>query len=404
MLEGKKIVLGVTGGIASYKACDLTSKLVQAGAEVKVMMTNSAQEFVQPLTFQALSRNPVYIDTFTEPNPERIAHIDIADWADACVIAPATANVLAKLAHGLADDMVTTTMLATTAPVFIAPAMNINMYNHPAVQNNMEKLQEFGYHFLDSTAGYLACGWVGKGRMAEPLDIVQALKTFFIEKDSFWSGKKVLITAGPTQEQLDPVRYFTNYSSGKMGYAIAETAVEKGADVTLVSGPTSLKPPIGVKLIKVHSAWEMLQATKEAFKTAEVTIKSAAVADYTPSITYAQKHKKKDDQWVVELEPTIDILKTLGSMKTDNQLLVGFAAESENVEHYAKAKLVKKNLDLIVANDISAEGAGFDGDTNIISIYDRLDGERSYPLASKKQMAQHILTAIKDFAKEPHNE
>lgn len=404
MLEGKKIVLGVTGGIASYKACDLTSKMVQAGAEVKVMMTNSAQEFVQPLTFQALSRNPVYIDTFTEPNPERIAHIDIADWADACVIAPATANVLAKLAHGLADDMVTTTMLATTAPVFIAPAMNINMYNHPAVQSNMEKLQDFGYHFLDATAGYLACGWVGKGRMAEPLDIVQALKAFFVEKDSYWSGKKVLITAGPTQEQLDPVRYFTNYSSGKMGYAIAETAMEQGADVTLVSGPTSLEPIVGVNLIKVNSAEEMLQATTEAFKTADVTIKSAAVADYTPSITYAQKHKKKEDQWVIELEPTTDILKTLGTTKTNDQLLVGFAAESENIEHYAKAKLAKKNLDLIVANDISAEGAGFNGDTNIISIYDRLGGEQAYPLGSKKEMAQHILSAIKDFAKEPHNE
>ena len=400
MLEGKKILLGVTGGIASYKACDLTSKLVQAGAEVKVMMTKSAQEFVQPLTFQALSRNPVYVDTFTEPNPEKIAHIDLADWADVCLIAPATANVMAKLANGLADDMVTTTVLATLAPVYIAPAMNINMYNHPAVQENMQKLDTFGYQLLDSTAGYLACGWIGKGRMAEPVDIINVLQARFAQKEPFWSGKKVLITAGPTREPIDPVRYFSNYSSGKMGFALAEAAVEKGAEVVLVTGPTHLEPPAGVTIKQVNSAEEMFQQVTEQFQSAEVTIKAAAVADYHPTITYSQKHKKKQDQWMVELEPTKDILMKLGSTKTADQLLIGFAAESERVAEYAKGKLKKKNLDLIVANDISAEGAGFDGDTNIISIFDREGGEQSFPLASKKQAANHILETIKSFALE----
>ena len=371
MLKGKKILLGVTGGIASYKACDLTSKLVQAGAEVKVMMTKSAQEFVQPLTFQALSRNPVYVDTFTEPNPEKIAHIDIADWADLCIVAPATANVIGKLANGLADDMVTTTLLATLAPVYIAPAMNINMYNHPAVQENIQKLDTFGYQLLDAEAGYLACGWIGKGRMAEPKDIVNVLQAHFTEKDPFWMDKKVLITAGPTREAIDPVRYFSNYSSGKMGYALAQAAIEKGAKVTLVTGPTNLDPPAGVTLKQVTTAEEMYNEVINQFAMSDITIKSAAVADYRPAYTYAQKHKKKQDQWSVELEATKDILMELGSQKTTDQLLIGFAAESENVEDYAKGKLAKKQLDLIVANDISAKGAGFDGDTNIISIYDR---------------------------------
>ena len=400
MLKGKKILLGVTGGIASYKACDLTSKLVQAGAEVKVMMTKSAQEFVQPLTFQALSRNPVYVDTFTEPNPEKIAHIDIADWADLCIVAPATANVIGKLANGLADDMVTTTLLATLAPVYIAPAMNINMYNHPAVQENIQKLDTFGYQLLDAEAGYLACGWIGKGRMAEPKDIVNVLQAHFTEKDPFWMDKKVLITAGPTREAIDPVRYFSNYSSGKMGYALAQAAVEKGAKVTLVTGPTNLDPPAGVTLKQVTTAEEMYNEVINQFAMSDITIKSAAVADYRPAYTYAQKHKKKQDQWSVELEATKDILMELGSQKTTDQLLIGFAAESENVEDYAKGKLAKKQLDLIVANDISAKGAGFDGDTNIISIYDRKGGEQRFPLTSKNQAATHILDSIEAFKKE----
>ncbi|TSB46508.1 bifunctional phosphopantothenoylcysteine decarboxylase/phosphopantothenate--cysteine ligase CoaBC [Alkalicoccobacillus porphyridii] len=402
MLAGKKILLGVTGGIASYKACDLTSKLVQAGAEVKVMMTQSAQEFVKPLTFQALSRNPVYIDTFTEPDPEKIAHIDIADWADACVIAPATANMIAKLANGLADDMVSTTVLATLAPVYIAPAMNINMYNNPAVQENMKKLDSFGYQLFDSEAGYLACGWVGKGRMAEPKDILNVLQASFEEPDPFWKSKKVLITAGPTREAIDPVRYFSNHSSGKMGYAIAEAAAAKGAKVELVSGPTNLEPPPGVVIKQVITAEEMYDSVTASFSEADVTIKSAAVADYRPVETYNQKRKKNDEQWNVELESTKDILKTLGTQKTTDQILVGFAAESENVAYFAKDKLERKNLDLIVANDISADGAGFNHDTNVITIFNKHGQEQAFPMASKKQTAEHILEAIKSYTEEQH--
>ncbi|MCM3713142.1 bifunctional phosphopantothenoylcysteine decarboxylase/phosphopantothenate--cysteine ligase CoaBC [Alkalihalobacillus oceani] len=399
MLKGKKVLLAVSGGIAAFKAAALTSKLVQAGAEVKVMMTKSAQEFVTPLTFQALSRQPVYLDTFQEPDPTKIAHIEIADWADVVVIAPATANMIAKLAQGLADDLVTTTLLATKAPVYLAPAMNVNMYEHPAVSRNLETLQKDGYRLIEGEAGYLACGWTGRGRMAEP-DVFLAVldKHFAMLEQPRLKGKKVVVTAGPTQEKIDPVRYFTNHSSGKMGYAIAEQAQREGADVILISGPTALPCPKGVKRVAVETAQEMYEAVTGQFADADIVIKAAAVADYRPKEVFTEKRKKQPGEWAIEMERTIDILKTLGEQK-QSQLLVGFAAESEKVEEYAAKKLEAKNLDLIVANDISASGAGFKGDTNIITILTRDGKTKQYPLLSKQEAARRIFDELLDYMK-----
>src|SRR5699024_9360978 len=330
MVKNKNIVLAVTGGIAVYKACTLTSQLTQMGANVKVIMTESATKFVSPLTFQALSRNEVFIDTFIENTPENISHIDVADWADIVLIAPATANTISKLAQGIADDMVTTTLLATEAPVFIAPAMNVHMYAHPAVATNIKTLKEWGYTFIEPGAGYLACGYVGKGRMEEPEAIIHFLVTK--EQNSLpLLNKNVLISAGPTVEQIDPVRFFSNRSSGKMGYAIAEVAANLGATVTLVSGPVHEKTQNkNINIINVTSASEMAEAMKGNFNNQDIVIKAAAVADYRPKTIQDQKIKKLPGDWSIELERTEDILKSLGDMKT-NQYLVGFAAESNDV-------------------------------------------------------------------------
>lgn len=393
MVKGKNILLCVCGGVAAYKAAALTSKLVQAGANVKVVMTEGAQQFVTPLTFQSLSRNPVYVDTFTEPDPTKIAHIDIADWADVVLIAPATANTIAKLALGIADNMLLSTLLATTAPVYVAPAMNVNMYNNAAVLRNIKQLEEDGYRIVDGEEGYLACGWTGKGRMAEPETLLAILNRHFQKTSTVFKNKTFLITAGPTQERIDPVRYFTNRSSGKMGYALAEAARAFGADVILVSGPTHLKAPIGVTRIDVTSAQEMYEAVIEQFPHADVVIKAAAVADYRPKETFAQKRKKQPGNWAIEMERTIDILKTLG-MKKKSQFLVGFAAESEHVEQYAKQKLMEKNLDLIVANNITEEGAGFQGDTNVVTIIDKNEQISRYPLLTKRETAERIMEEI----------
>lgn len=393
MVKGKNILLCVCGGVAAYKAAALTSKLVQAGANVKVVMTEGAQQFVTPLTFQSLSRNPVYVDTFTEPDPTKIAHIDIADWADVVLIAPATANTIAKLALGIADNMLLSTLLATTAPVYVAPAMNVNMYNNAAVLRNIKQLEEDGYRIVDGEEGYLACGWTGKGRMAEPETLLAILNRHFQKTSTVFKNKTFLITAGPTQERIDPVRYFTNRSSGKMGYALAEAARAFGADVILVSGPTHLEAPIGVTRIDVTSAQEMYEAVIEQFPHADVVIKAAAVADYRPKETFAQKRKKQPGNWAIEMERTIDILKTLG-MKKKSQFLVGFAAESEHVEQYAKQKLMEKNLDLIVANNITEEGAGFQGDTNVVTIIDKNEQISRYPLLTKRETAERIMEEI----------
>lgn len=397
-LTGKTIILGVTGGIAAYKAAALTSKLTQAGAAVYVMMTENATRFVQPLTFQALSHLPVYTDVFQEPDPRVISHIDLADRADLAIIAPATANVIGKLAHGLADDMLTTTLLATKAPVMIAPAMNVNMYGHPAVLANMEKLTSYGYRFIEPGEGLLACGWVGKGRLAEPEEIVAVVQRFFAEPVATHdekldlAGQRVLITAGPTREKIDPVRYISNHSSGKMGYALAEAARDRGAEVVLVSGPTALARPRGVTFIPVESVQEMHDAVLGRFADSDIVIKAAAVSDYRPVASHAHKLKKTEGPFHLEMERAPDILQTIGQQKT-TQYLVGFAAETRDVSKYAREKLVRKNADMIVANDVLAEGAGMGTDTNIVTLVTKED-ELTLPIMSKREVADRIFDAI----------
>lgn len=400
MLNNKKILLCVTGGIAVYKAVALTSKLIQAGAEVKVILSYSALKFVTPLSFQALSRNFVYTDTFEEQNPKVIAHIDLADWADIAIVAPATANIIGKLANGIADDMITTTLLATIAPVWIAPAMNVHMFDHPAVQKNISTLFEMGYSFIEPNEGFLACGYVGKGRLEEPEKIVEVLSQFFgeVEKKDL-KGKKIIVTAGPTREKIDPVRYITNHSSGKMGYAIAEEAVKMGAEVYLISGPVNLKPPRGVHYVPVDSAENMYDAVIKRFDDVDIVIKTAAVADYRPKAPSDQKVKKQPGDQFLELERTQDILLELGKRK-EKQLLVGFAAETNNVEDYARSKLNKKNADMIIANNVLTEGAGFGTDTNIVTMYKRNGDPISLPLLPKKEVAQKILFEVVKMTKE----
>lgn len=400
MISGKKILLCVSGGIAVYKAAALTSKLVQAGAEVKVIMSHSAMEFVSPLTFQALSRNDVFFDTFDEKNAKVIAHIDLADWADLVLVAPATANVIGKLANGIADNMLTTTLLATTAKVWIAPAMNVHMYDNPAVQKNIQTLYNYGYEFIEPSEGFLACGYIGKGRLEEPEKILTFVSNYFEKQEHGEPLKhvKVLITAGPTREKVDPVRYFTNHSSGKMGYAIAEEASKLGANVTLITGPTSVDFPNYVDVIKVESADEMYQQVMNYYPNADVVIKSAAVADYRPIHTFEQKMKKSQDHLVIEMEKTTDILKELG-MQKKQQILVGFAAETNDLEQYAKKKLQSKNLDLIVANNITSEGAGFGTDTNIVTIYDRNLTKTELPLLTKTEVARKLLEKVQSLVK-----
>lgn len=389
MLNEKRIVLGVSGGIAAYKAAALTSKLVQSGAIVKVIMTESAKKFVAPTTFQALSRQPVYTDTFDEQDSTQIQHIDVADWADLFLIAPATANVIGKLAGGLADDMLSTTLLATEAPVYIAPAMNVHMYKHPAVMNNMKQLDEWGFRFIEPGEGYLACGYVGKGRLEEPETIVDVLRKEY-ERPLPLKGKKVLITAGPTQEKIDPVRYFTNPSTGKMGYALARQAQAMGAEVTLVSGPVHLDPPANVKVIRVTTAEDMYHKVVKHYPDQDIVIKSAAVADYRPKVTFDHKMKKSSGDYAVEMERTKDILKELGERK-EHQYLIGFAAETNEPEHYGRQKLIKKNLDAIVINNVAEEGSGFGTDTNASLFISKRGAEQSYPLMSKDDLAHHIL-------------
>ncbi|MCP3761942.1 bifunctional phosphopantothenoylcysteine decarboxylase/phosphopantothenate--cysteine ligase CoaBC [Domibacillus sp. A3M-37] len=390
-MNGKNILLCVSGGIAVYKAAALTSKLKQAGAHVKVVMTDSAQKFVAPITFQALSGEPVYTDTFDEKDPSKIAHIDIADWADLVIVAPATANMIAKMANGIADDMMSTVLLAGTAPKWVVPAMNVNMYVHPAVQRNMETLKSFSYRFIEPGEGYLACGYTGKGRMEEPEVIARLVEEFFDGKEKkLLSGKQVVVTAGPTREAVDPVRFFTNKSSGKMGYAIAEAAYELGADVTLISGPVSIAPPSGVTIRQVESAEEMFRAVMDVYDGADLVVKTAAVADYRPRVVHENKMKKQEGSMTMELDRTRDILKTLGERKT-NQFLVGFAAETNDVKMYAKRKLESKNADMIVANNVNQEGAGFGGDTNIISIFHRDGTHRDFEKMTKKEAAVQIL-------------
>lgn len=392
-MTGKRIVVGVTGGIAVFKAAGLVSQLAQRGADVRVIMTRSASKFVTPLTFQTLSRNPVAVDTFEEKDPSVVTHIDLADHADLFVIAPATANILAKMAHGLGDDMLSTTLLATRAPILIAPAMNVHMYQNPVVQENIRKLEQLGHRFVEPASGQLACGYVGQGRMEEPERILEVIEEMLREPRSVLQGKRVLVTAGPTREPLDPVRYLSNRSSGKMGYAIAEACVRAGAETVLVSGPTALTPPSGVRRVQVTTAEEMWQAVMEEMTACDVIIKAAAVADYTPVTVASQKMKKTGDRMRLELRRTRDILEEAGQRK-EGRFLVGFAAETEQVAKHAMDKLHRKKLDLVVANDVSRPGAGFDGDTNKVTVFDA-DGEVvSLPQMSKREVADRLVALI----------
>ncbi|MFC0188951.1 bifunctional phosphopantothenoylcysteine decarboxylase/phosphopantothenate--cysteine ligase CoaBC [Fictibacillus aquaticus] len=398
-MDKKNILLCVSGGIAAYKSATIASRLYQSGYTVKVILTESAQQFITPLTFQTLTRGDVYTDTFEEKNPEVVSHIDLADWADLVLIAPATANVIGKLANGIGDDMLTTTLLAVTAPVIIAPAMNVNMYNHPAVKENMQKLGSFGYRFIEPGEGLLACGYVGKGRLAEPEEIVKSAEDYFKEESSprqLLKDKKVLITAGPTREMVDPVRYFTNFSSGKMGYALARAAKRMGADVTLVSGPTNLSVPEGVDVKYVVSTQEMFDAVMREYGSQDIVIKCAAVADYKPAVRYNSKMKKTNEAWQIEMEKTVDILESLGRKK-EHQILVGFAAETDNLEEYAEGKLRRKNLDLVAANDVSKEGSGFGSETNELLLLHADGKKKVLPLVSKDRAAELLLEEVSEL-------
>jgi len=409
MLNGKVIVLGVTGGIAAYKAATLCSRLVQRGADVHVIMTESAKQFIPELTLQTLTKNPVYSDTFDERDPSVVSHIHLADLADLFLIAPATANIIGKMAHGLADDMLSTTLLATTAPVMISPAMNVHMYTHPAVMANMQTLVSRGVSMIEPGEGLLACGYVGKGRMEEPETIVDVVERFF--KDGAPSvlrteetansttgilhGKKVVVTAGGTIERIDPVRYITNDSSGKMGFAVAKAAKQLGADVLLIAAHTDEAPPEGIRTEKVDSAQDMYEAVQRVFETSDIVVKAAAVADYRPVETATSKIKKRGETMTLELVKTTDILESLGRQKT-SQFLIGFAAETDTVEYFAQDKLKRKNCDLIVANDVTQEGAGFGTDTNSVQIFDKEGLVLQLPVISKEEVALRLLTLAAD--------
>lgn len=395
-------VLGVTGGIASYKAVDLTSRLVKLGINVDVIMTENACEFINPLTFQTLSKNPVVIDTFASPRHWEVEHISLAKKADLFLIAPATANIIGKVANGIADDMLTTTVMATKAKVIFAPAMNVNMYENPIVQENISKLRGLGYEFIEPDEGLLACGDTGKGRMAEPeqiADYVISLRDGGIKEiHKELAGKRILVTAGPTVEDIDPVRYISNRSSGKMGYAIAEAAHKRGAEVILISGPVSLACPEGVKAVKVRSTQEMLEACLKVYDDIDVVIKAAAPADFCMDVQEEHKIKKTDDNDGISLylKKTPDILAALGENKKQ-QILVGFAAETRELEKYANEKIRRKNLDMIVANNVAAPGAGFDYDTNIITIIKPDSSAKEYPKMSKHEAAEIILDNVSDI-------
>lgn len=395
MLKGKNIVLGVSGGIAAYKACELVSRLKKLNAEVHVIMTASASKFVSSLTFQSLSLNQVVVDMFESPKYWEIEHISLAKLADVLVIAPATANVIGKLASGIADDMLSTTVIAARSPVIIAPAMNTNMYENPAVQENIQRLKKRGYIFVEPGEGRLACGDIGKGKLAEPAVIQEAILEALNPKQDL-AGKIVLVTAGPTKEAIDPVRFISNNSTGKMGYAIAERAAKRGAKVQLVSGPVNLETPLGVERYNVVSAEEMLGKVMELYPRCDIIIKAAAVADYAPETVFSQKVKKAEEVLTLKLKKNPDILYELGKLKGD-RVLIGFAMETEQLIENAKQKVIKKNLDFIVANDLNEAGAGFAGDTNVVKIIDREGNIESIPLKMKHEVADIILDRARDI-------
>ena len=391
-MKGKKILLAVTGGIAAYKSAELIRLFIKNDAQVKVLMTKNAQEFITPLTLQTLSSHPVYRETFSLIKDFDIAHIALAQEADILVIAPATANIIGKIAAGLADDLLTTVVIATKAPVLICPSMNTNMYENVIVRENIQKLTSKGYHMMEADSGELACKSEGVGRLPELSDIVEEVKSILTEKDL--AGETVLVTAGPTREPLDPVRFITNYSSGKMGYALASRARRRGASVILISGPTVLSVPRGVTYVPVSTAVEMRQAVMKNLKQSTIVIKSAAVADYRPSVCADAKIKKKDGPWTLYLERNPDIIAEIGKKKKE-RILIGFAMESEDLIKNAKAKMLAKNMDLIVANDVKQKDAGFQSDTNIVKILDRDGGIEELPLMDKMDVADRILDRAK---------
>ena len=392
MLKGKTVVLGVTGSIAAYKIASLASMLVKKHASVHVIMTKNATNFINPITFETLTGHKCLVDTFDRNFEFSVEHVSLAKQADVVMVAPASANIIGKLANGIADDMLTTTLLACKCPLLLSPAMNTAMYENSIVQENLSKLKAHGYEIIEPASGYLACGDTGKGKMVEPEVLYQYIEKE-IAKDKDLLGKNILVTAGPTEESIDPVRYITNHSSGKMGYAIAKQAMLRGANVTLVSGHTALTPPLNVNYVRITTAKEMYEAVTKVSDEQDIIIKAAAVADYRPKFIADEKVKKKDGELNIELERTDDILAYLGSHKRDGQFLCGFSMETENMIGNSRAKLQKKNLDMIAANNLKVEGAGFQGDTNVLTLITK-DEEIALPLMSKEEAADRILDKI----------
>ena len=394
MLKGKTVVLGVTGGIAAYKIANLASMLVKQHANVRVIMTQNATNFITPTTFETLTGKKCLVDTFDRNFEFQVEHVSLAKQADIFMIAPATANVIAKVAHGLADDMLTTTFLACRSPKYIVPAMNTQMYENPITKDNLNICRKYGMHVIEPASGYLACGDTGAGKMPEPETLFEyILQELACEKDL--AGKKVLVTAGPTREAIDPVRYITNHSTGKMGYAIARAAARRGAEVTLVSGPVDLKAPLGVRLVPVISAKDMFDAVTSVSAEQDAIIKAAAVADYRPAVVGAEKTKKSDGNMNIELERTDDILAWLGAHRREGQVLCGFSMETQNMLENSRANLAKKNVDMIVANSLRTAGAGFGTDTNLVTVITK-DGAEELELMSKDQVAHELLNRIFD--------
>ena len=395
MLKGKKIVLGITGSIAAYKSCLLIREFIKQGAEVQVVITPAGKEFITPITLSALTHKPVISEFFSQRDGTWNSHVDLGLWADAMVIAPCTASTIGKMAHGVADNMLITTYLSMKAPVFIAPAMDLDMYRHPSTQANLRTLQSYGNHIVEPASGFLASGLEGKGRMEEPAVIAKYISNYFekAEKTSALAGKRVLITAGPTYEKIDPVRFIGNYSSGKMGFAIAEECRKRGADVTIVAGPVSLKTPEGVKRIDVERCEDMYNAATSTFATSDVAILSAAVADFRPADVADKKIKRGDDDMVIRLCPTHDIAAALGKAKTDRQTIVAFALETNDEETNAQRKLEKKNADFIVLNSLQNKGTCFRTDDNQIEIISRVD-KKNYPKCSKAATAVYIVDEL----------
>ena len=392
MLKGKTVLLGVTGSIAAYKIAYLASALKKLHAQVHVLMTRNATNFINPITFETLTGNKCLVETFDRNFQFQVEHVSIAKQADVVMIAPASANVIGKLAHGIADDMLTTTVMACKCKKIISPAMNTNMYENPVVQDNLKILKHYGYEVIEPASGYLACGDTGSGKMPEPETLKEyILREIAREKDL--KGQKILVTAGPTQESVDPVRYITNHSSGKMGYAIAREAMLRGAEVTLVSGPCAITPPPFVKVVPIVTARDMFEAVTSVSKEQDIIIKAAAVADYRPAVVYDEKVKKKDGQMSIELEKTDDILQYLGEHKQPGQFLCGFSMETQNMIGNSRAKLQKKNLDMVAANNLKVAGAGFQGDTNVLTLITQ-DEDVSLQLMSKEDAAGLILDKI----------